>query len=127
MRGVMELRIATPGRARNEIRPRLCEISFAIPSSESAIVSAVELFWKAMELLQLDEDRILVRNSRFKNAAQRDCSRKKRTGRAEALIPAGSTLSGLKVSFLAVLFHQRSSFLHKLESSLSCRLSSNLQ
>jgi hypothetical protein len=35
------------------------EFCFAIPSSESAIVSAVELVWKAMELLQLDEDRML--------------------------------------------------------------------
>jgi hypothetical protein len=35
------------------------EFCFAIPSSESTIVSAVELVWKAMELLQLDEDRML--------------------------------------------------------------------
>jgi hypothetical protein len=35
------------------------EFSFAIPSSESTIVSAVELVWKAMELLKLDEDRML--------------------------------------------------------------------
>jgi hypothetical protein len=35
------------------------EFCFAIPSSESTIVSAVELVWKAMELLKLDEDQML--------------------------------------------------------------------
>ena len=83
------------------------EFCFAIPSSESTIVSAVELVWKAMELLQLDEDRMLRAEFSLQEALLNGhCNRKKRTGRAEVLIPAGSTLSGLKVSFLAVLFHQ---------------------
>jgi hypothetical protein len=108
------------------------EFCFAIPSSESTIVSAVELVWKAMELLQLDEDRMLRAEPSLQEAllnkrcSTGNCNRKKRTGKAEVLIPAGSTLSGLKVSFLAVLFHQRSSSVHRLESSSTCRLSSSL-
>ena len=46
-----------------------------------------------MELLQLDEDRILRAHFSLQEAL---LNRKKRTGRAEVLIPAGSTLSGLK-------------------------------
>jgi hypothetical protein len=40
-------------------RARRAEVRGVIPSSESTIVSAVELVWKAMELLQSDEDRVL--------------------------------------------------------------------
>ena len=37
----------------------LRNLACAILSSECTIVSTVELVWKAMELLQLDEDRML--------------------------------------------------------------------
>ena len=50
-----------------------------------------------MELLRLDEDRILRAHFSLQEALLNGhCNRKKRTGRAEVLIPAGSTLSGLK-------------------------------
>jgi hypothetical protein len=41
-------------------------------------------------------------------------TRKKRIQLAEPLIPPGSTMSDLKPSFLAVLFHQRSLSVHIL-------------
>ena len=87
MRGVMELMNSEP------LGLVFVEFCFAIPSSESTIVSAVELVWKAMELLQLDEDRILRAELSLEEALlSGHCNRKKRTGRAEVLIPPEEVL-----------------------------------
>ena len=60
---------------------------FAIPS-ESAIVSAGELVWKAMELFQLDEDRMLRAKPSFSRSAEVATGRREQE-KAEFLIPAG--------------------------------------
>ena len=57
----MELMNNEPPRGERETQfARVpVESCFAILSSACTIVSTVELVWKAMELLQLDEDRML--------------------------------------------------------------------
>jgi hypothetical protein len=61
VRGVMELMNNELARGERETQfARVpVESCFAILSSACTIVSTVELVWKAMELLQLDEDRML--------------------------------------------------------------------